>query len=327
VSLVQIGIVTGILAAYCVGWLAVDAGPTNWRWMFGLGAIPAVALLAAGAALPESPRWLVGRGETQAARNVLAAIVGPRDADAELLAIANSMRHEAGGWSELRRPGIGKPLVVGLAVTILSVTVGINAVLLYGPAILIEGAGQSIPAALEAGVYLGCVNFAFSLVALVAIDRLGRKPLLVVGLAGMGIAMLAIGRQFQPGDGESSPALLVPILAFVAFYAASLGPASWVIASEIFPTKARGAGMALCMIIMYLADFAVTLVFPTMMLRLGSGAFWVFAGICAAGIAFVLAVVPETKGKSLEQIEALWSTEPLESRPAGDRAALKETPS
>ena len=122
----------------------------------------------------------------------------------------------------------------------------------------------------------------------------------------MGISMLGLGLQFSDTSSAASTGLLVSILSFVAFYAVSLGPVIWVLLSEIFPTKTRGAGMAACMVVMYLADFAVTLAFPTLMERIGSGVFYVFAAICAAGILFVLAVVPETKGKSLEQIEAMW---------------------
>jgi MFS family permease len=185
--------------------------------------------------------------------------------------------------------------------------VGINAVILYGPVILIEGAGQDISAALLGAVALGSVNVVFSLVAVVAIDRMGRKPLLLSGLAGMGISMLMLGFRFQTADVHSSTGLLVPILAFIAFYAFSLGPVSWVLVSEIFPTKTRGAGMAVCIVVMYLADFAVTFAFPWMMEELGSGVFHVYAAVCGIGILFVASLVPETKGKSLEQIEAMWS--------------------
>jgi MFS family permease len=188
-----------------------------------------------------------------------------------------------------------------------------------------EGAGQEVSAALLGAVALGCVNFLFSLVATLAIDRLGRKPLLVCGLVGMAIAMLVLGFRFSVATAESSPALLVPILTFVAFYAVSLGPVTWVIVSEIFPTRTRGAGMAACMIVMYLADFLVTFTFPWIMEALGSGGFHVFAAVCGAGVIFVLALVPETKGKSLEQIEMLWSARAARRRADGASRGFRTT--
>jgi sugar porter (SP) family MFS transporter len=313
VSLVQIGIVTGILASFCTGWMAADLGPTNWRWMFGAGVVPALVLLLVTLALPESPRWLISQGGTQSARDLLTSVMGQGDADATLAEIEESLKSESGSWSELFQPGIRRALIIGLVLAVLSVTVGINAVILYGPVILLEGAGEDVSAALLGTVALGGVNFVFSLVAMVAIDRVGRKPLLLCGLIGMGISMLILGFRFSAARVDSSPGLLIPILSFVAFYAVSLGPIAWVLVSEIFPTKTRGAGMAICIIVMYLADFVVTLAFPWMMEELGSGGFHVFAAVCGVGILFVFALVPETKGKSLEEIETMWSRRGAES--------------
>jgi MFS transporter, SP family, arabinose:H+ symporter len=306
VTLVQIGIVTGILAAFCMGWGTANVGPANWRWMFGLGSLPAMVLLLVTLILPESPRWLVASGQTQAALQVLQPVMGEDLARAALQEIKAAVATESSHWRELFRSELRWALVVGLGLTVLSVTVGINAIILYGPAILMQGAGEDVRAALLGAVALGCVNFVFSLVAMVTIDRIGRRPLLLCGLAGMGIAMLVLGFRFGSADAGTSKTLLVPILSFIAFYAMSLGPITWVLVSEIFPTKTRGVGMAICMIIMYIADFAVTFAFPSMMERLGSGGFHVFALICGIGIVFVAALVPETKGKSLEEIESMW---------------------
>ncbi len=306
VSLVQIGIVAGILMSFCTGWLLADAGPVNWRWMFGLGVLPALGLLLATVALPESPRWLASRGAIKPALGAAAKVMGFKGAKVENQSIQDGVENESGAWAELLRPGTRKALVIGLVLSILSVTVGINAVLLYGPEILIQGSGQEVSEALLAAIALGCVNFVFSIIAMVIIDRVGRKPLLLAGFAGMACAMAVLGFRFSVGSVETSPMLLIPILSFVAFYAVSLGPATWVVVSEIFPTKTRGAGMAVCMVVMYLADFVVTFMFPSMMGRLGSGAFHVFAAVCILGIIFVVAFLPETKGKSLEEIESLW---------------------
>ena len=216
---------------------------------------------------------------------------------------------ESGTWRELLEPGIRKALVVGLLLTVFSVTVGINAVILYGPAILMRQAGQQASAALWGAVVLGAVNVAFSLIALVTVDRLGRRLLLLCGLVGMCLSMMALGSRFAWASAGEFQGLLAPILVFIACYAVSLGPVTWVLLSEIFPTRIRGVAMALCLIVMYLADFVVTLTFPWMMEDLGRATFYVFAVICAVGTVFVLACVPETKGKSLEQIEADWLVE------------------
>jgi MFS family permease len=256
--------------------------------------------------LPESPRWLAGQGNTREALNVLTAVMDRQCAQSELRNIEAALQGESEDWRELLGSGISRPLAVGLALTVLSVTVGINAVILYGPVILIRGAGDDIAAAMLGAVVMGLVNFVFSLVAMVTVDRAGRKPLLLCGLLGMCVSLIALANRFSLGASGSSLGLMIPILTFLAFYAVSLGPITWVLVSEIFPTKLRGIAVALCMVVMYLADFAVTLTFPWMMERIGSGAFHVFAAICGAGVLFVWACVPETKGKSLEQIEAMW---------------------
>lgn len=309
VSLVQIGIVTGILLAYCTGWLGQVSDPANWRWMFCLGGVFAIYLLLVTWGLPESPRWLASRGESLRAQDVLVQVVGADAAQAALQEIHEGLRAESGTWRELLEPGIRKALVVGLLLTIFSVTVGINAVILYGPAILMRQAGQQASAALWGAVVLGGVNFAFSLIALVTIDRLGRKLLLLCGLVGMCLSMVMLGSRFAWASAGEFQGLLAPILVFVACYAVSLGPVTWVLLSEIFPTRIRGVAMALCLIVMYLADFVVTLTFPWMLEELGRATFLVFAAMCGLGIVFVLVCVPETKGKSLEQIEADWLVE------------------
>jgi SP family arabinose:H+ symporter-like MFS transporter len=306
VSLVQIGIVTGILAAFCTAWCTVDAGPTNWRWMFAMGIVPGLALLVTTSALPESPRWLISQGKSGKARDTLASLMGEAEARLELQSVAQIEPAHHASWRALLRRPMRTALLIGLVLTALSVSVGINAVIFYGPLILIEGAGQDVSAALLGAVALGLVNLVFSLVALFTIDVIGRKPLLLGGLAGMGLAMLLLGALFRNAAVESPSGVLVSILVFIAFYAVSLGPITWVLVSEIFPTATRGVGMAICIVIMYLADFAVTFAFPILMERIGNGVFYLFSGVCAAGIAFVLLRVPETKGKTLEQIEAMW---------------------
>ena len=248
--------------------------------MFAAGIPPAVLFVMVAPLLPESPRWLARHGATEAA---------------------------AGAWNELFRPGRRKALAVAILLSIVSVTVGINAVIFYGPLILMKGGEQNVSAALLGAVMLGSVNLVFSLAALACVDRLGRKPLLLAGLAGMGLAMALLGNCFQAGREDSSSWVLGAILSFVALYAISLGPITWVLVSEVFSTKTRAVGISLCMVLMYLADFAVTLVFPWMMEELGNSTFYLFAGVAALAWLFVWALVPETKGKSLEQTEAIFT--------------------
>jgi SP family arabinose:H+ symporter-like MFS transporter len=282
VTLVQIGIVTGIFLAYVTDWLAVGWGPSNWRYMFGAGLVPAVAFLGVVSILPESPRW-----------------VARRDASAT----------EASAMAGLLRPGVRRALRAGLVLAILSVAVGINAVLMYGPLILTRG-GHGLEESLRAMMLIGAVNFAFSFAAMALIDRLGRKALLVGGLAGMVASMALLGRVFRPATSNGPPWVLAPILSFVLCYAVSLGPVTWVLLAEIFPTRVRGAAMTVCTVVMYLADFGVTFLFPWLVDALGSGAFYIFAGTCVAGIVFVAAAIPETRGRALEEIEALWTGAP-----------------
>ena len=302
-SLVQLGIVTGILTAYVVDRLLLDSGPDAWRWMFAAGILPAAVLLAAAPALPESPRWLVGRGLHDRARATLQRLA-PEDAEATLAEIRASVGTEESRWGAVLEHRWRRPLWIGLAVAVLSVSVGINAVILYGPAILIRGAGDDLHDAILGSILIGAVNLVFSIVAVAVVDRLGRRPLLLVGLAGMLASMVVLGQTF--GRGDRIP-VLASILAFVAFYAASLGPVTWILISEIFPTRIRGLAASACMVAMYVTDFAVTFAFPWMMERLGNIGFHVFAAVCGVAIVFVACRVPETRGRSLEQIEALWS--------------------
>lgn len=302
VSFVQIGIVTGILGAYATSWATLDLGATAWRWMFGIGIVPALLFLAVCRWLSESPRWLAAQGHRRETQEVLKLMLEPQEIDTELAAIERALQVEEGSWRDVFQPGARRALRIGIALAILSVTVGINAVILYGPAILLQGASEELDKALLGAIALGGVNFIFTLVAMVAIDRFGRKPLLLGGLTGMGLAMCWLGVSFTSTVTDVGANLLWPILAFVAFYAISLGPVSWVIIAEVFPTKTRGVGMAICIVVMYLADFVVTLAFPTAMQMFHRQVFFGFAGICACGVLLTLLVIPETKDKSLEEI-------------------------
>lgn len=308
VGFVQVAIVIGILSAYTVSLLLMDSGASGWRWMFGAGVPVAIVFLASAAFLPESPRWLVTRGRTAEALAVLARTEGGDRAEEALRGIGEAVHSQVRGWRELFRPANRRALKVGLLVSVTSVAVGINAVILYGPSILMQG-GRDLREALVGSIVLGAVNLAATLAALPWIDRIGRKPLLLAGLAGTALAMAALGFSFRPGTSESASGsvwALASILAFVAFYAVSLGPITWILIAEIFPTNISGAAMAVALVAMYIADFAVTFGFPSLMSWMGGDGFFCFTAVSVVAAVLVAHYVPETKGRSLEHVHSSW---------------------
>ena len=316
VSSVQVAIVMGILLAYAVSLSLADSGDRNWRWMFGAGIPVAAVFLLSAVFLPESPRWLVAQGRTGEARSILARLERDGRAEEAVSEIVETVRLEAGGWKEVFRPANRRALRVGLLAAVASVAVGINAVILYGPAILMKG-GQSLHEALTGSLVLGAVNLAATVAAVPWIDRIGRKPLLLAGLAGTGLSMASLGFSFRPGtaDAGGSAWALASILAFVAFYAASLGPITWVLISEIFPTRVSGAAMAVTLAVMYLADFAVTALFPLWMAATGGAGFFGFTAVSVVAAFCVIRFMPETRGRTLEQVHRSWSGEPAGADP------------
>ena len=305
VCLTQFGIVIGILATYVVNWTLADAGPNNWRWMFAAGILPTAVFLVGLLFVPESPRWLAVRGETERARAILARIGGAAHAESELTLIRAAVETEQGSVRDLFRKGLGTALLIGVVVSMLAQSVGINSVIYYAPAIFMNAGYHDASSAFLATVAVGTVNFIFTIVAVLSIDRFGRKPLLLAGLAGMLVSLVSTGILFHAST-VSAVWVLIPILGFVALYAVSLGPIAWVLVSEIFPNRIRGIAMAICMSALYIADFAVSFTFPRLMETIGYGVFFVYAAVCAAGFLFVLLAVAETKGKTLEEIETMW---------------------
>ena len=304
VTLTQFGIVIGILATYITNWLLVDIGPHNWRWMFACGIFPAAIFLIGLFFIPESPRWLAKQGKIEKALAILTRIGGARHAETEMHEIQTAVENEKGSVWELFRPGLRKALIIGILISIFAQSVGINSVIYYAPIIFMKTGFESASAALFAVIMVGIINFIFTILAIITIDKFGRKPLLMVGLAGMFLSMGTIGLFFQ-SDSISATLILIPVLAFVGFYAMSLGPIAWVIVSEIFPNRIRGIAMAISMIALYLADFLVALTFPRMMDKFGHITFFIFAGVCVLAFLFAWLIVFETKGKSLEEIEKM----------------------
>jgi sugar porter (SP) family MFS transporter len=308
VSVNQMAIVTGILLAYFINWAFAGVGPSNWRWMYAAGALPSVIFFILLLRVPESPRWLVKQGRESEALGVLSRVNTADLAAAEVSSIKEALAMEKGSLAELFRPGFRRALLIAVVLAILQQITGINAVLYYAPRIF-ERAGFSRMSAIGQSTIVGFVNMLFTIVAIVLVDRIGRKPLLLTAAGGMGVSLLLLGAAFK-SQAFSGPLILGLILLYIAFFAMAMGPIVWVVLAEIFPTRMRGSAMAIATVILWVSDFAVTLSFPVIADRLNeSTAFWLYAAMCAIDFVFMLAVLPETKGKTLEEIEARWLKE------------------
>jgi len=305
VSVNQMAIVTGILISYFVSWILVGAGPANWRWMFATGAFPAVVFFGLVLGIPESPRWLLKQGRDDEALRVLSRVGPPDAAAAELRDIKDALALEEGKLSELFKPGFRTALLVGIVLAVFQQITGINAVIYYSPRFF-EAAGLARGAAILQSTIVGLVNVLFTFVAIAFVDRIGRKPMLIAGSAGMGMSFVLLGAAFK-FHLFSGGLVLVFTLLYVAFFAMTLGPIVWVVIAEIFPTRVRGRAMAIATASLWIADFAVSMTFPVIADKLHeSFAFWLYAAMCAVNCLFIWAVLPETKGKSLEAIERYW---------------------
>jgi len=305
VSVNQMAIVTGILLAYFVNWAFAGVGPSNWRWMYGMGALPSVVFFLLLLLVPESPRWLVKEDREEEALGVLTRVNDAATAAAEVRSIKDTLLLEKGSLAELFRPGFRRALLIAVVLAILQQITGINAILYYAPRIF-ERAGFERISAIGQSTIVGFVNMLFTIVAILLVDKVGRKPLLLIAAAGMGVSQLLLGAAFRV-ENLSGSGILLLILLYIAFFAMAMGPIVWVVLSEIFPTRMRGSAMAIATVALWIADFAVTLSFPVIADRLNeSTAFWFYALMCAVDFVFLLFLLPETKGKTLEDIERHW---------------------
>jgi len=317
VSVNQFAIVTGFLVVYLVNYFIAQQGTdqwniaNGWRWMFGSEALPAVMLLLLLFIVPESPRWLTKYGRRDTALTVLTRVGGSSQAKLELKEIEDAIAHESGSLAQLFKPGMRIVLVIGIVLAILQQVTGINVFLYFGAEIF-KKMGSGTNAALLKEVIVGAVNLTFTIVAIWTVDRLGRKPLMLIGSAGMGICLAAMGLAafFQSTTGLW---LLIFILGYIAFFALSVGPVTWVILSEIFPTRIRGRAMGVATVFLWLSNYIVTQTFtmmdenPLLVEKFHNGfPFWLYGAMCVALFLFVLRFVPETKGKTLEQIDKYW---------------------
>lgn len=305
VSLNQLAIVTGILLAYVVGWGLALLGQDSWRWMFVSAAIPSLLFLFSLLYVPESPRWLVKMGRSEEALVVLQRLGEP---ESRVDAIKTALMQEAGANLGERR--LRKPLTIALVLAILQQVTGINTVLYYGSLIFREHAkAGNASAALGANVAIGLVNLTFTIAALLIIDRLGRRAVLMLASGGMAVSLLALCVLFSTGAANTTAILLV-ILCYVAFFAIGLGPGVWVVMAEIFPTAVRGKGISVATVALWLACLLVTATFLSLARSISiAGAFGLYAALCVFTVLFVWRAVPETNGRTLEEIESQWFVE------------------
>jgi len=313
VSLNQLLITIGILIAYGVNYYFAAAG--DWRAMFLTGVIPGAILLIGMFLMPRSPRWLVFMDRPEDAIKVLQKIRGQTDVSGELEEIERGIREEgAGTWSDLVAPAIRLPLILGVGLAILQQAIGINTVIYYAPTIFQFAGLQEATAAIAATVGIGIVNVLITVVAIWLVDRAGRRPLLLWSVAGMGVAMLILGIGFALGSGGAGDLNLslgqitaVILMIYVAFFALGLGPIFWLIISEIYPLGVRGLAMSLATVANWAANFIIAATFLSLVNLIGqSGVFLLYALVALVAWLFIFKLVPETKGLSLEQIEAYF---------------------
>lgn len=314
ISIFQLGVVCGILLIYFVN--AQIAGlydetwnvNMGWRWMFGSGLLPSFIFILLLFTVPESPRWLAKQARKKEALDILTKINGENKAQQELAEINAALGEETAlPLSEMFRPGLRSAMIIGIVLAIFSQVTGINAIMYYAPEIF-KSTGDGSDSALMQTVLVGVINVLFTLVAIRYVDRLGRKKLLLIGITGMIICLLVIGTAFYLNM-QQGYLVLVAILAYISCFAISLGPLTFVVIAEIFPTRARGTAMSVATFILWISVFIVSQTFPML---IGSPiigialTFWIYMLMAIFAFLFVWKMVPETKGKTLEEIEAYW---------------------
>lgn len=306
VSINQLALTCGIVMSYLVDYALADA--RAWRWMFGLAVIPAVVLGIGMIWLPESPRWLVSRQRLEAARAVLQHIRGTTAVDSELHEIQSCLEvRSGGGWVDLLAPMIRPALVVGVGLAVFQQITGINTVIYYAPMIFEFAGFKSASASILATVGVGVVNVAMTVVALLLVDRVGRRPLLLVGLAGMvlGLGMQGLAFRLPALSGSLGWIAAGSLMLYVGAFAVGLGPVFWLLVAEIYPLKIRGLAMSAVTAANWGANLFVALTFLTLIEVAGrSSTFWIYGLVGVGAWLFAWVWVPETKGRSLEQIQA-----------------------
>ena len=307
VSLNQLCITLGILVSYLVGY-ALAGASDGWRWMLGLGALPGVVLALGMLVLPESPRWLAGHGRQQDAATALKRLRPNENTGAALAELRSDLRSEGKllPWSAMLAPRMRRPLIVGMGLAMFQQITGINTVIYFAPQIFQASGLSSNSASILATAGVGAVNVLLTIAAIWLIDLVGRRLLLLVSLCGMAVALMALAGGFAfGGAGDVGWLTAASLAAYVAFFAVGLGPVFWLLIAEIFPLALRGRAMSLAAVSNWGFNLLVTLTFLSLIEVFGqAGVFVLYAVLTAIAILFTTALVPETKGRTLEQIEA-----------------------
>lgn len=314
-ALFQLGIVTGIfLTLFINRWIQQggdDAwnAASGWRWMLAAEAIPAFAFLLLLIPIPESPRWLIQANRADEARSVLLKIGGPSHADAEIAAVKAVLAEEQGTFSELFSGPYLLPLSIAFVLTVGAQFSGINAIMYYSTEIFKNATG-SANAGFSSSVWIGLINFLATFAAILFVDKAGRKPLLVIGNAIQATALAVVAWIFSRDP--HSAALLGFVLLYIAAFAAASGPLPWIVCSEIFPAKLRGRAMSVSTFFIWASCLLVAQTFPMLQGGIGApGTFCIYAACSAATLIFVVFRLPETKGRTLEEIELSWRKRPV----------------
>jgi len=302
----QMSITAGILASYCINYWLRNQGAWNWRWMFISGALPSVLFFLTLLRAPETPRFLFKIGRKKEGLALLTRIMNPQEAAVEAAEIEASLQASS-NTNDLLKPGpIRRVLLISFALAILVQVSGINTIIDYAPLVL-RSAGWKIDAALFSTFIIGGINCGFTLISFWTIDRYGRKPLYIVGSLGMAVALFLVIVMLATGRFNSG-ILLFPIALFIAFFASCIGPVFWTLVPEIFPNKVRGRAMVVPVVTQWVASAFVVLLFPLAFNRVGKLPTFAFlACMSVLQALFTWRFLPETKGKTLEEIEDFWN--------------------
>lgn len=331
VALYQLSIVLGILLAYFSNWGFLNYAQGNndllentgwlhkiivtevWRGMFGAEMLPSGLFLLLLFWVPESPRWLIKAGQDQKGFSILARVSGIATAKAEFEAVKNAINQEEGTFRELLTPGLKLALIVGLSLAIFGQFTGVNIIIYYGPTIL-ENAGFQLDSALQFQVAIGVINLIFTVIAIYKIDSWGRRPLLIGGMAAVFVSLLIIAFQFTIGL-ASGIWIVIMLCIYIGSLAISINAVIWVLLGEIYPNRVRGRAMSVATFGVWATNFITVFLFPLFVAQVGmNSGFFVFAGFCFVATLFFYRYVPETKGKSLEEIEQYWHEKGSNSR-------------
>ncbi|MFC1570882.1 sugar porter family MFS transporter [Candidatus Omnitrophota bacterium] len=310
VSLNQLAITVGILSSYFVDDLFAGA-PNGWRLMFLAGALPALLLGIGMTFLPRTPRWLMTKSKEDEARSVLKKVTSDENVERDLGEIRENLSEEkGGGLKELAVPWLRTPLLIGIGIMFFQQITGINTVIYYAPTIFQMAGFKSATAAIAATIGVGALNVIMTVVAIFVIDKIGRKPLLSIGLAGMVIALGILGLAFKEAAYLGAALKWVSVgslLLYIASFAISLGPIAWLIVAEIYPLRIRGLAMSIATLSNWGFNFIIAITFLSIVQALGAAyTFWIYASMGILGWFFCWFFVPETKGHTLEEIEEHW---------------------